>query len=317
MQTLNERAHELANAIAADADDLGIAVLTLDCGTRVIDCGTEAAGNSEAGRRLAEVCLAGLATVTIESPDASVPDIGCNYSVHVRTSNPLAACMASQYAGWELKGNKFFAMGSGPMRAAACRETIFQYIGNCEKPTRCVGVLETAKLPPNDVCESIAEKCGISTHNLTLLVARTASPAGTLQIVARSVETALHKLYELGFDLNRVVEGTGSAPLPPIGNTDLQAIGWTNDAILYGAVVRLKIRGEDLSCISQVPSSHSKDYGRPFEEIFQRYNGDFYSIDPFLFSPAVIEVESAETGEVVRYGQTAPEILAESFRAKK
>ncbi len=317
MPTLNDRANELANAMAADADNLGIAVLTLECGTRIIDCGVEAAGSFEAGRRLAEVCLAGLATVTIESPDATVPDIGCNRSVHVRTSNPVAACMASQYAGWELKGSKFFAMGSGPMRAAACRETIFQYIGNCERPPQCVGILETSKLPPNDICVSIAEKCGISTQNLTLLVARTASPAGTLQIVARSVETALHKLYELGFDLNRVVEGSGSAPLPPIGDTDLQAIGWTNDVILYGAVVRLKVQGEDLTCISGVPSSNSKDYGRPFEEIFQRYNGDFYSIDPFLFSPAVIEVENTDTGELVRYGQTAPAILAESFRAKK
>ena len=66
-----------------------------------------------------------------------------------------------------------------------------------------------------------------------------------------------------------------------------------------------------------MPSSNSKDYGRPFEEIFQRYNGDFYSIDPFLFSPAVIEVENTDTGELVRYGQTAPAILAESFGTKK
>jgi methenyltetrahydromethanopterin cyclohydrolase len=313
MLTLNERAHELCNVMVADADELGIAVSTLECGTRIIDCGAKAPGSLEAGRRLAEVCLAGRGIVELVSVD---PRWGSNQTVSVRTEQPVAACMASQYAGWELKGNKFFAMGSGPMRAAACRETIFRYIANCEKPNRCVGVLETNKRPPEDVCLHIAEKCGISTDRLTLLVARTASPAGTLQIVARSVETALHKLYELGFDLNRVIEGSGSAPLPPVGIDDLQAIGWTNDAILYGAVVRLKLKGDEGSLTSigpSVPSDRSADYGRPFGEIFQRYNGDFYRIDPMLFSPAVVELESMETGRTFRYGQIAPEILAESF----
>jgi methenyltetrahydromethanopterin cyclohydrolase len=316
MPTLNERAYELCNAMAAEAEQLGIAVSTLACGTRIIDCGVKAPGSLEAGRRLAEVCLAGLGIVELQASDSSVPNTGCNKSVSVSTQNPVAACMASQYAGWELKGNKFFAMGSGPMRAAACRETIFQYIGNCEKPTRCVGVLEASAFPPEDICGNIAEKCSISTERLTLLVARTASPAGTFQIVARSVETALHKMYELGIDLSRVVEGSGSAPLPPIGKTDLQAIGWTNDAILYGAIVRLKVKGDDMMGFGGVPSGGSADYGRPFEEIFQRYNGDFYRIDPFLFSPAVIEIESVDTGKKVRYGQTAPDILRESFAKK-
>lgn len=318
MPTLNERAYELANAMAADADQLGVTVSILDCGTRIIDCGVKAPGSIEAGRRLAEICLAGLGVVETRPADSSVPDIGCDVWVHVSTQDPVAACMASQYAGWELKGNKFFAMGSGPMRAAACRETIFQYIGNCEKPVQCVGVLETGSFPPDDVCANIATKCGSSTDRLTLLVARTASPAGTFQIVARSVETALHKMYELGFDLNQIVEASGSAPLPPIGKTDLQAIGWTNDAILYGAVVRLKVKGDEIERIGrQIPSVGSADYGRPFEEIFQRYNGDFYRIDPFLFSPAVVEIESADTGKKTRYGLIAPEILSESFAPKK
>ena len=49
MPTLNERAHELCNAMVADAEKLGIAVSTLDCGTRIIDCGVKAPGSIEAG----------------------------------------------------------------------------------------------------------------------------------------------------------------------------------------------------------------------------------------------------------------------------
>ena len=316
MPTLNERAHQLCDEMAADADRLGIAVSTLPCGTRLIDCGVRAPGTLEAGRRLAEVCLARLGRVEFISADSKVWS-GQAVSVHIE--QPVAACMASQYAGWEIKVEKFFAMGSGPMRAAACREELFQHIGHCEKSSVCVGVLETSKLPPDGVCTDIAEKCGVSPERLTLLAARTSSPAGTVQIVARSVETALHKLHVLGFDLSRIVEGSGSAPLPPVASDDLAAIGWTNDAILYGGIVHLKVHGDDASLEAigpRVPSNASPDYGRPFTEIFQQYGGDFYRIDPLLFSPAAVRIENIDTGNTFSYGQTAPDVLAESFSKK-
>lgn len=329
MQTLNERAWHLADDVAANAADLEVEVLTLACGTRIIDCGVKVQGSNEAGRRLAEICLAGKGDVHVEAQghepvpvellDEGFPSyFPRGLAVLVATKNPVAACMASQYAGWEVKGEKFFAMGSGPMRAAAGREKLFDDINHREAADRCVGVLETAKLPPETVCIEIAEKCGIPPDRLTLLIARTASLAGTLQIVARSVETALHKLHELKFDLSRVESGFGVAPLPPVGKDDLGAIGWTNDAILYGTHVVLWVHGDDavLEMIGpQVPSSASTDHGRPFGEIFARYDHDFYRIDPLLFSPAVITFENLDTGRSFRYGEFAPEVLEESFNA--
>jgi methenyltetrahydromethanopterin cyclohydrolase len=315
MPTLNERAHELCNAMIADADSLGIAVSTLPCGTRIIDCGIHAPGSTEAGRRLAVVCLSGLGDVFI----ATAPAPSGSQQVTVATKEPVAACMASQYAGWELKGEKFFAMGSGPMRAAACREELFKEIGKCEQPATCVGVLETRKLPPDAVCTTIAEKCHLNPDKLTLLLAPTASIAGTIQIVARSVETALHKLHVLGFDLSRVVSGLGKAPLPPVASDDLAAIGLTNDAILYGGHVTLSVRGDDNSIDEigpRVPSSSSADYGRPFREIFTRYNNDFYRIDPLLFSPGCVAFINVDTGKRHEFGRLAPDVLAESFAKK-
>ncbi len=313
MPNLNERAYELCNAMAADAERLNVVVSTLSCGARLIDCGVKATGSLEAGRRLAEVCLAGLATVEVEQSEQDAPT---PYFVRVTTGDPVAACMASQYAGWEIKGEKFFAMGSGPMRAAAGREELFNAIGHREKADFCVGVLETGKLPPDGVCVDIASKCGIAPTQLTLLVARTSSLAGTLQIVARSVETTLHKLYELGFDLARITHGSGTAPLPSIADDDLTAIGWTNDAILYGGNVQLTVRGDDASVETigpRVPSRASTDYGRPFAEIFARYDHDFYRIDPLLFSPAMVTLVNAETGKRMQFGRLAPEVLLESF----
>jgi methenyltetrahydromethanopterin cyclohydrolase len=202
------------------------------------------------------------------------------------------------------------------MRAAACREDIFKVIGNCERPDVCVGVLETRKVPPDGVCTNLAEKCGIAPDKLTLLVASTSSIPGTVQIVARSVETALHKLHVLGFDLLRVVSGFGKAPLPPVADDDISAIGRTNDAILYGGDVMLSVRGDDDSIREigpRVPSKSSPDYGRPFGEIFARYDNDFYKIDPMLFSPGFVVFVNVDTGKRHEFGRLAPEVLAESF----
>jgi methenyltetrahydromethanopterin cyclohydrolase len=196
---------------------------------------------------------------------------------------------------------------------------LFNDVGNCEQPSVCVGVLETSKLPPERVCVDIADKCKLPADKLTLLVARTSSLAGTVQIVARTVETALHKLHALGFDLSRVVSGMGKAPVPPASSDDLSAIGRTNDAILYGGYVVLSVRGDDQSIEEigpRVPSSSSQDYGRPFSEIFGRYNNDFYSIDPLLFSPGFIAFVNVDTGTRHEFGRLAPEVLADSFAIK-
>jgi len=209
-------------------------------------------------------------------------------------------------------------MGSGPMRAAAGREALFDEIGCREDASECVGVLEASKLPPDGVCLEIAEKCGIEPERLTLLVAPTRSLCGTLQIVARSVETALHKLHELKFDLSRIVAGRGSAPLPPLASSGSVAIGRTNDAILYGAQVTLELRGDDDSLREigpRIPSASSAEYGRRFVEIMDHYNYDFYKIDPLLFSPAEIELVNVDTGNRFHFGQMNQQLLSQSFNS--
>ncbi len=308
---LNARAAQLCRSIVDDAQSLGVVVHRCESGATVIDCGVNAAGGQAAGLAMARVCLADLASVAV------VPVSGGPWpQVEVSTDHPVLACMASQYAGWEIKGEKYFAMGSGPMRAAAAREPLFEDLGYREMAETCVGVLESGKLPPDAVCREIAAKCGIEPSRLTLLVAPTRSPAGTLQIVARSVETALHKLHELGFDLSRVEKGWGSAPLPPPAQDDLAAIGRTNDAILYGSRVTLHLHGDDASIEefgARVPSLESADYGRPFAEILAGYGHDFYKVDPLLFSPAVATLVNLDTGKSFEFGKLNPEVLVKSF----
>jgi methenyltetrahydromethanopterin cyclohydrolase len=309
---LNQRASTLCHAVCAKAESLRVEV-TVGVGGTLVDLGVKAPGGLEAGLALAEICLAGLGRVGLVPAD---PAVWRGPAVTVETDHPVAACLASQYAGWQIAQGKFFAMGSGPMRAAAGKEALFDQIGHREQVDVAVGVLETGKLPNDEVFADLSRQCGVEPANLTLLAARTASQAGTVQIVARSVETALHKLHELGFDLKRLESGWGAAPLPPPAADDLSGIGRTNDAILYGAEVTLWVRGDDASLEAigpRVPGSSSPDHGEPFARIFERYNRDFYKIDPQLFSPAVVTFANLDTGRSFRFGRVLPEVIERSF----
>lgn len=320
---LNAGALEIVAELLSQTDALGVECHAVANGTRVVDCGVKAAGSIDAGVLLARAAMAGLGTVWLEEPGHSPaaftqiwPD--CPWPiVAVKSEQPLAACLASQYAGWKVSTSDYFAMASGPIRAAIGREALYDQIGMRERADAAVGLLETAKLPPDDVCLSLAADAGVAPDKLVLLVARTASMAGTLQVIARSLETALHKLHELHFDLQRIRRGSGRAPLAPVPRKDdLVAIGRTNDAILYGGHVVLEVTGDDASLLAigpQMVSRASADYGAPFCALFERAGRDFYALDPALFAPAVVDLVNIDTGRRHRFGGIAPEIVASSF----
>jgi methenyltetrahydromethanopterin cyclohydrolase len=310
---LNVRALNRLEAAIGRAQVLRIAAHPIERGGRFVDFGAAERGGLAAGLELARVCMADLADVSLHPGE--VAGRSCCY-VHVATDHPVAACLHSQYAGWAVKEGAFFAMGSGPMRAAAGREDLFEKLGGRERPEAVVGVLEGRSKPGPEVVAAIAASCRVPPSAVTLCVAPTASLAGGVQIVARSVETALHKLLELGFDVHRVVAAAGAAPLAPVAKNDVAAIGRTNDAILYGARVTLCVTGDDASIEAagpRVPSSSSRDHGEPFASIFARYGNDFYKVDPHLFSPAEVVFQNVDTGRVQVFGAAAPEVLGRSF----
>ena len=309
---LNDRAAALVDALLDRAQERRVIPHDVG-GARAIDCGIEARGGLLTGLDLARICTSGLAEIAIVP--GMVGDRACP-SVQVTTDHPVAACLASQYAGWQLARGDFFAMGSGPMRAANGSEALFETIGCREDARAVVGVLEGRALPTSEIIEAVAEGCRVDPKAVTVLIAPTASLAGGVQVVARSVETALHKLSELRFGLDRIVSGIGTAPLPPVAVDDLSAIGRTNDAILYGGRVVLDVTGDDDSLRSigpKVPSTSSKDHGEPFADIFKRYNHDFYAVDPHLFSPAEVVFRNLDTGNSFAFGRLMPEVVARSF----
>lgn len=322
---INALAMPLVETLVADAARLRLGLHRLDNGCLLVDGGIAVPGGLEAGRRIAEVCLGGLGRVALRAGYPVGGRIGTwPGGVEVTASDPVLACLGSQYAGWSLSqtddpqdgGRTYHALGSGPGRSLACKEPLFAELGYRDRWERTCLVLESDRLPPAALAQRIARDCGVAPAALVLIVAPTRSLAGTVQIVARVLEVALHKAHGLGFDLASIRDGLGAAPLPPPAPDLETAMGRTNDAILAAGLVHLFVAGPDAAARSlaeALPSSASRDYGRPFAEVFRACGGDFFRIDPLLFSPARVLVTALESGRSFAAGRIDPDLLARSF----
>jgi methenyltetrahydromethanopterin cyclohydrolase len=271
------------------------------------------AGGLEAGRLITEICMGGLGRVSL----ASNPGFAhWPWQLNVHSCNPILSCLGSQYAGWSLAHEKFFSLGSGPGRALAGREELYKELGYQDKADSACLVLESDTAPPLEVMEKVARDTGVAASNLTFILTPTRSIAGSVQIVGRVLEVAMHKIHALHFPLGHVVDGMASAPLAPPAPDFLNGMGRTNDAILYGGHAHVFVLGGDdaaAKLAQELPSSSSRDYGRPFAQVFKGYDCDFYKVDPMLFSPAAVTVTALESGNSFHGGKLNAELLDLSF----
>ncbi len=301
---LNENAVKVAKAMMERKSELKIEHFELSNGTKILDCGVKTTGSLEAGRLFAVACMGGLARIEIGDGDFSLKEVS------VETRHPAISCLASQKAGWCIEGEGYFALGSGPARILARKpEETIEKVGYSESSDAALIALESAKFPPADICNMIAEECHVSPDQLYVLIARTASLAGAVQISARMVETCLYKMNHLGLDVNTITSATGTAPIAPITGDDNLMMGTTNDMIIYGSKVHLKADAK--FDIKSIPSSSSAAYGRPFAEIFKDAGYDFYKIDPGIFAPAEVALENIQTKEIKSAGSINPKIIRE------
>jgi methenyltetrahydromethanopterin cyclohydrolase len=308
LHSVNANARPLVEKLLREADALGVRVQRDPSGVCVVDGGIGAPGSIAAGLLIGEICMGGFGRVRLRSNAAE----GWPTWIEVHSAQPVLACLASQYAGWSLSaskeetgGKKFFALGSGPARALACKESLFVELGYRDRADHGVLVLEVDRPPPRVVLDKVLRDCALAPDALTIVLTPTTSLAGTTQVVARVLEVALHKAHELHFDLAHICEGSASAPLPAPSPDGVQAMGRTNDAILYGGRVHLNVRGSDdaaRTLAEQLPSRTSRDHGRSFAEIFKAVEYDFYKIDPALFAPAEVWVSNLDSGNTFHAG---------------
>jgi len=277
----------------------------------VVDCGVNVAGSYDAGLLFTHICMGGLG-----SAEMSIRSVGELYIpfIEIYTDFPIESCMLSQMAGWRVKRGDYFAMASGPARALArAPSELFEEFEYEEESSIAVIALESSKLPNREVLDFIAEKCNADT--VFALVAPTASLVGSIQISGRVVETAIHRMHSLGMDLENIVSACGTAPVAPIAEDDLKAMGRTNDCIIYYGSVFLILK--EMVDLSRAVSTSSPSYGKPFYEIFESHNFDFYALDPGLFAPAEISANALRTGEFRKFGSVNAEVLLRSFGLQK
>jgi methenyltetrahydromethanopterin cyclohydrolase len=320
--SVNQLSAPLVQQLIDHADALRLNIQTLDNGCRLIDAGINVTGGLEAGRIITEICMGGMGKVSLSH---STYTEQWPLTVNVHANNPVLACLGSQYAGWSLSHEKYYALGSGPARAMATKtkdgvvlpvEELYKELAYRDQAETAVLVIENDKLPPVEIVDKVAKACGLAADKLTIIITPTSSLAGCVQVVGRVLEVAMHKAHALHFPLEHIVDGSGSAPVCTPHPDFVQAMGRTNDAILFAGLVQLYVKGTDEAAeklAQELPSSTSKDYGKPFAKVFKEYEYDFFKIDPMLFSPASVIVTAVESGKSFRAGRLDNALLNLSF----
>jgi methenyltetrahydromethanopterin cyclohydrolase len=314
--SVNRKAYTLVKKLCDQADLFGVLVRKTTAGATVIDAGIDTRGGFAAGQVITEICLGGLGKAEItykQYGDLELP------SIFVHTDYPAISTLGSQFAGWQIKADKYTAMGSGPARALSLKpKELYEKICYEDSSAVAVLVLETSAEPPKEAIMKICEGCGVEAENLFLVLVPTSCVAGSVQIAGRIVETGLHKLTELGLDPKLVAHACGYAPVAPVHPKVAQAMGRTNDAIIYAGTAYYTVSSdsdEDLvKLLEKAPASASKGYGKPFMEILKEAGYDFYKIDPGLFAPAVFVINNSKTGKTFKAGKIDVEVLKKSIK---
>ncbi len=313
--SVNQLAYQMAQKLLDNPELYGVAVSKSTAGATIIDAGVKVPGGFEAGKILTELCLGAAGKVDIGFKSYGEIDFP---SVTVTTDFPAIACLGAQFAGWRIKEGDNIAIGSGPARAIALKpKEVYEEIGYTDACDKAVIVLESNQLPTDVLIEKVTKACNVAPENLIVAVAPTASIAGLTQVTGRVVEVGIHKLKTVGLDPKCIKYAIGYAPISPSDPDFEVAMARTNDAILYGGIVFCAVEYDDEAklqeIVKQTPSMMSKDYGKPFLQIFRDADKDFYKIDNNLFAPAVIMINNVKTGRTFKAGKINPKILSESL----
>ncbi|MGD6808127.1 MAG: methenyltetrahydromethanopterin cyclohydrolase [Candidatus Bathyarchaeia archaeon] len=314
--SVNMLAYQLAQKLLDNPEYYGVAVSKSTAGATIIDAGVNAPGGFEVGKILTELCLGGAGKVDLGFKSYGDIDFP---SVTVTTDFPAIACLGSQFAGWRIKeDNGNIAIGSGPARAIALKpKEVYEEIGYTDPCDKTVITLESNQLPSDVLIEKVTKNTNVAPENLIIVVAPTASIAGLTQVTGRVVEVGIHKLKTIGLDPKCIKYAMGYAPISPSGPDFEVAMARTNDAILYGGIVFCAVEYDDEAklqeIVNQTPSMMSKDYGKPFLQIFREADKDFYKIDHNLFAPAIIMINNVKTGRTFKAGKINSMVLSESL----
>ncbi len=286
---LNQRSCRLIKELMDEYDPRVMVHETSRGKVFVLDFGVGGDFPQQVGVKLAEACMGCLGRVSLRDDVIEV----------VISERPSVAAMSCQMAGWCINVDGVNALGSGPARILAKKpSSIIEKIGYVEESREAVLLLESGVYPSEEVCGSILEET--DAEILHMPVFSEASTAGLINIMARVAEMGVFRLFNLGFDVNKIRYAEGCCTLPVLDDDIMYS---SNDALIYGGRVRIRVSEWDPSLTEKAVSSSSRFYGKSFQELYEKAGGDFYRIDPDIFAPAVLEVEELSSGEIYKAGE--------------
>lgn len=209
------------------------------------------------------------------------------------SKSPVIATLGCQLAGWAIDINGKKRLGSGPARILARKPgKIIDATQYSESSGKAALILETSTLPGEETCKKILEDT--KADELIIAAFREDSLIGLINVLARIVEVGMFRLHNIGYDTTKIVWAEGTVPIPPLGKDIMYA---SNDAIIYRGTVSLETENWDPELTEKAVSKASPSYGKNFKEIFTESGGDFYKIDPRIFSPAQIKIKDLQDGK--------------------
>jgi methenyltetrahydromethanopterin cyclohydrolase len=309
MVSVNQRAMEIVRRIIMDRETLNVGVSVLDNGSTIIDMGVNHTGGWSAAKHLVEVTLGGLGILQyglIEMAGLELPQ------AEIYVEKPVTACLSCQLSGWPLPDLKtesgIVPLISGPVRAVVREDRFARAFSYQDRNDEVVVALQGGLIPDTRLTDYIAAKCGLDPKQVFILTAATGSVAGMVNVAARTLETTLWRLHELGFNPEKVITAWGKAPVPPVSKDEYKAMIRANTYIYYGGTVGLTVECEDeeiTKILAAVPLSPetSDQYGTPFGKLLDEADGNIFQMTGFVHSVTKVIFYNAQTGKTFKCGE--------------
>jgi methenyltetrahydromethanopterin cyclohydrolase len=315
--SINQLAMRVVKEIISREQELGVKVIKLPNGATLIDMGLKVKGSSEAGVLFTRVTLGDMAQVSLG--EWKLDNEYSFGAVQLYVSEPLIACLGSQIAGWQLGQGEFATIGSGPARAQAAIPSD-HYLDSTPYRDRYFEVvlcIQDVRYPDPAIAQEVADACKVDPHNVYLLIAPSASITGSIQVAARMIEIACHKMRMSGFPVANVVQARGVAPIAPLVMDETKAMGRINDALLYGGQTEFWVDASDEEIAAVIEKLVSKTsspyYPQLFGEVFENAGRDFYKIDHNFHCIAKIQLHNVRTGNSFSAGEINYDVIRKSF----
>lgn len=317
MFSVNKEAMKIVKKIIENKEALNVGVISLKNGSTVIDMGINYPGGWKAAQHLTEITMGGLGLLNYgiyRLGELELPQ------VNIYADKPVIACLSCQLSGWALPEFKNDAgivpLISGPVRAIVKEDKFAKLFSYQDKSEKVVVVLQDKVLPSEELTTYIAKKCKIEPENIFILVAPTGSLVGLVNVIARTLETSLWRLHELGFDINNVISAWGKAPLPPISKDEYTAMIRANTYIYYGGTAGFVVncKDEDIERIIEditLSPKTTKQYGIPFSKLLEEAGGNIFNMTEFCHNVTKVNFCNSFTGNTFVYGKNDQKMLLE------